>query len=248
MIKIKQLGLLEADVINMSIMLIVFINSIAMYFTLKIFSKIYFFILLTCIIGAMLTNFGILMSIMKLKVGKISAELMTNLPWILYTQSYLYFLTSYYRELLQNWQIKVCYLINLINLTAQVTFTAFYSFKPNVSAKMSAKILELAENVSATSTILSETLLTIWIFTLIFKISKLTINREVKIMLIKVILTIILMWLLDIIVIYLEYGGKQQMYAYLTKPTVISFKFFIELLILGNCKKHLFMISGINNW
>ncbi|KXN69161.1 hypothetical protein CONCODRAFT_8449 [Conidiobolus coronatus NRRL 28638] len=248
MIKINQIGLLEADVINMSIILIVFINSIAMYFTLKIFSKIYLFLLLACTLGAMLTNFGILMTIMKLKLGKISAELMTNLPWILYTQSYLYFLTSYYRDLLQKWQIRLCYLINSINLAAQATFTAFYSFKPNFSAETNNLALEISENVSATSTILSETLLTIWIFTLIYKISKLTINREVKRMLVKVILTMVLMWLMDIVVIYLEYGGKQQVFAYLTKPMFICFKFYIELLILGNCKKHLFMVSGMNNW
>jgi hypothetical protein len=67
-------------------------------------------------------------------------------------------------------------------------------------------------------------------------------------MLIKVIFTMVAMWLLDIVIIYLEYGGGKQVYAYLTKPTVVSFKFFIELLILGNCKKHLFMISGMENW
>jgi hypothetical protein len=55
------------------------------------------------------------------------------------------------------------------------------------------------------------------------------------------------MWLLDIIVIYLEYSGRQT-YAYLTKPTVLIFKFYIELLILGYCKKQLFILSGIDNW
>jgi hypothetical protein len=168
--------------------------------------------------------------------------------WIIYTQSYLYFLTSYYKDLIRIWQIRICYFINFINFTAQVAFTAFYSFKLKLGAQKNAKALEITENISATSTIFSETLLTIWIFTLIFKTSKLTLNREVKIMLIKVIFTMVAMWLLDIVIIYLEYGGGKQVYAYLTKPTVVSFKFFIELLILGNCKKHLFMISGMENW
>ncbi|KXN69160.1 hypothetical protein CONCODRAFT_8448 [Conidiobolus coronatus NRRL 28638] len=232
----------------MSIILMVFINSIAMYFTLKIFSKIYFFLLLSCTIGALFTNLGILTTIIKLKVGKINVEFLSCLAWILYTQSYLYFLTSYYKDLLQKWQIRLCYLINSINLAAQATFTAFYSFKLKFSVKTSSMALEITENVSATSTILSETLLTIWIFTIIFKISKLTINREVKRMLVKVILTMVLMWLMDILVIYLEYSSKLQAYAYQTKPMFISFKFYIELLILGNCKKHLFMVSGMNNW
>jgi hypothetical protein len=133
-------------------------------------------------------------------------------------------------------------------LTAQAVFTAFYSFKLKFSRKTNSMALEVSENISATSTILSETLLTIWIFTLIFKISKLTVDRGVKKMLLKVILTMALMWLMDAVVIYLEYGGRQQAFAYLTKPMFLCFKFFIELLILGNCKKHLFMVSGMNNW
>jgi hypothetical protein len=112
---------------------------------------------------------------------------------------------------------------------------------------MSNLLIEIGENTSATSTVLSETVISICIFYLIFKTSRKSLNPIVKQMLVKVLLTMVLMWLLDIIVIYLEYSGRQT-YAYLTKPTVISFKFYIELLILGYCKKQLFILSGIDNW
>jgi hypothetical protein len=138
--------------------------------------------------------------------------------------------------------------INFINFIAQILFAIFFSFELGVSESKINLIVETAENISATSTVLSETILTVCILSVIFKIRKTTRQPEVKLMLFKVLLTMVLMWSLDIVVIYLEYSGNTAMYAYSTKPTVICFKFYCELLILGNCKKHLFMISGVDNW
>jgi hypothetical protein len=188
------------------------------------------------------------MSTLKLEIGKINAELITCIPWIIYTQSYLYFLNSYYKDFLQLWQIRLCYSINFINFLAQCVFTLFYCFDLGVNPKAIGKGFEILENISATSTVLSETILSFCILCLIFKISKTTISKEVKTMLIKVIATMTSMWLLDIVIIFLEYNGDRQVFSYVTKPMVISFKFFIELLILGNIKKYLFMLSGSEAW
>jgi hypothetical protein len=243
-----NLSIFEVGIINISIIYTIILNSIAMYFTLKVFSKFYFFLLLLCSTCGSFTILGVLMSVVKFEIGKINAELITCIPWIIYTQSYLYFLNSYYKDLLQLWQIKLCYSINFINFLAQCAFTAFYCFDLGANPEVIGKGLEISENVSATSTILSETILSICILYLIFKISKIAVNIAVKIMLIKVIVTMISMWLLDIVIIFLEYSGDRQTFAYITKPMIISFKFFIELLILGNIKKYLFMLSGSESW
>jgi hypothetical protein len=242
-----ELGVLEVLLINMAIILTVITNSIFMYFTLRIYTFNYFLLLVFCSLGALTTNIVVLILALKLNVP-INIGLLGGISWIFYTQSYLLFLTSYYKDLLQPWQTRICYTINLINFIAQLLFTIFFSFELGFTASEIGLIVEVTENISATSTVLSETILTICIFSVIFKIRKTTRQPEVKLMLFKVIMTMVLMWLLDIIVIYLEYSGNTAMYAYSTKPTVICFKFYCELLILGNCKKHFFMISGVDNW
>jgi hypothetical protein len=242
-----ELGILEVALINIAIILTVITNSIFMYFTLKIYTLKYFLLLLFCSLGALINNIGDIITVFKIVVP-INIEFLACISWLFYTQSYLFFLTSYYKDLLQSWQTRVCYTINLINFIAQLAFTLFYSFGLGFSASKISLILEITENISATSTVLSETILTVCIFSIIFKLRKTAGESKIKLMLIKVLLTMVLMWSLDIIVIYLEYSGDMVTYAYFTKPTVICFKFYLELLILGNCKKYLFMISGIDSW
>jgi hypothetical protein len=242
-----ELGVLEVGMVNNAIILTVIINSIFIYFTLKIYTLNYFLLLLFCSLGAISNNIAILTVMFKQSVP-INPQLLACISWIFYTQSYLFFLTIYYKDFLQPWQTRICYLINFINLTSQVLFMIFFSFDLGLEVNKNNFIVEITENASATSTVLSETILTICIFSVIFKIRKTTRESNIKLMLIKVLLTMVLMWSLDIIVIYLEYSGNTVEYAYTTKPTVICFKFYLELLILGNCKKHLFMISGIDSW
>jgi hypothetical protein len=247
-IKMLNLKFLEVGIINITIIYTVITSSIAMYFTLKIFNNFYFFLLLLCSICSSFTIIGVLMSILKFEIGKIDSQFLTCIPWIIYTQSYLYFLNSYYKDFLQLWQIRLCYLINFINLSAQVVCSTFYCFKLNVSPKTTAKAIEVSENITASSTVLSETIMTFCILSLILKVIKLSINGKVKTMVIKVLLTMIIMWSLDIIVIFLEYSGNRLDFSYITKPMIICFKFYIELLILGNIKKYLFMLSGTEAW
>jgi hypothetical protein len=242
-----ELGVLEIGIVNIAIILTVITNSIFMYYTLKIYTLNYFLLLIFCSLGALITNISILVLLSNQK-HSINPQLSECVAWILYTQSYLFFLTSYYKDLLKSWQTRICHTINFVNFIAQIIFTVFYSFDLGFADSSISLIVETTENISATSTVLSETILTICIFYIMFKLRKTTSESEIKLMLVKVIMTMILMWSLDIIVIYLEYSGGMAVYAYFTKPTVICFKFYCELLILGNCKKYLFMISGIDSW
>jgi hypothetical protein len=242
-----ELGVLEVGIINIAIILTVIINSIFMYFTLKIYTLYYLLLLLFCSIGAMITSIGILIVIFKLDVP-INPGILTFIFWIFYTQSYLYFLTSYYKEFLKSWQTKTCYTINFINFINQIIFTIIFNFELGLKASKVSLISRITETISATSTVLSDTIITIYIFSVIFKLRRASEESKTKLMLIKVLLTMVLMLSLDVIIIYLEYRGDSFEYAYTTKPAIICIKFYIELLFLGICKKHLFIISSYDNW
>jgi hypothetical protein len=242
-----KIKLYEVGVINMAGICIIFIDAIAMYFTLQIYTAPYLILLLICCLGAILTVAGVVMVYYSIDLPYLNEEVMTCVAWILYVNTYLIFLSIYYKDLLKSWQIRICYTANFINLTCQCIWSTPYCFNIGVTDDQYDKILEYSGNIQVTSVVFSETFLTLCIFNLIVKVTKSTYDTQVRRMLIKVSCTMITMWLLDIVVLYLDYSGL-NFFSYITKPLVISFKFFIELLILGYCKKQLYILSGMDNW
>jgi hypothetical protein len=244
-----ELTAVEVGIINIAITIVVIIEAIAMFFTLKVYSLKYLILLIICSMASLITILGVIFTLIPITVPYINIKLLACITWVIYTNSYLFFLIRYYKDLLQTWQLRICYFINLINCIDQVIFSLFYSFNLGVDASTTGLVLEISGNINATSTIVSETVITFCIFALIFKLSKNTMDISMKLLLFKVLLTMVFMWLFDIIVLILDYGGNgTQIFSFITKPMLLSFKFFIELLILGHVKKHLFMLSGLNNW
>jgi hypothetical protein len=237
----------DLGLINLSILTIILIEAMILRLIFRIFTSKYFFLLLFNSVFSILTVIELLCIFDYIKIKHIYHHLFAAITWIFYTQSYLFFLTSYYQDLLQNWQFKTCYTINFVNFIAQIWFSVLKCFDLKLSPRSLQLQTEISSNISATLTILSETFLTFYIFKLILKISKTTMNAQVKIMLIKVLITMTLMWSLDFIIIFLEYSGRETK-SYISKPMILNFKFFIELLILGYCKKQLVIYSGMDRW
>jgi hypothetical protein len=102
-----EIGVFEVALLNTAIILIVITNSIFMYFTLKIYTLNYFLLLVFCSLGALTTNIIVLIFELKLK-APINIVFLGSVSWIFYTQSYLLFLTSYYKDLLHSWQTGIC--------------------------------------------------------------------------------------------------------------------------------------------
>jgi hypothetical protein len=238
----------DIGVINLSIVGVVIIESIFMHYTLKAFQKKYFLLLLLCSISSFwaIVDYSELNKKVQCFNNKIS-DYLAGVCWILYTQSYLLFLSNYYKNLLQRWQIKLCYIMNFVNFLSQCTWNIFYLIDIRIDKKARDIIVLTSENTSATLTVVSEGFLSSCILLFILKFALKPIPKGIKSMMVKVIIIIVLMAILDVTVIYLEYSGRENQ-AYFTKPLLLSFKFLIEILILGHCKVTLMILSGIENW
>ncbi|KXN65306.1 hypothetical protein CONCODRAFT_13153 [Conidiobolus coronatus NRRL 28638] len=145
-----------------------------------------FDLLLICCLGAVLTVAGVVMVYYSIDLPYLNEEVMTCVVWILYVNTYLIFLSVYYKDLLKSWQIRICYTANFINLTCQCIWSTPYCFNIGVTEEQYDKILEYSGNIQVTSVVFSETFLTLCIFSLIVKVTKSTYDIQVRRMLTKI--------------------------------------------------------------
>lgn len=231
--------------INISILFALLYEGCTLQYILRLCKLKYFSMFIFCIFTSLICTF-VYSGVSDLIVKEPLLLLFANISWILYTQTYLYFLIKIYEDILIPKHVYVCKILNFINLSSQISNTVFY-FKAYPDQTINNLLLLIGENISATFTILSETLMIIFICNLILQDIKTSNDRSIILMYLKTLIALILMYCLDVVVIFLEYSGR-ELIAYFTKPLIISFKFLIELFVLSICKYRLvFYVRSINS-